>query len=64
MLSEENKVPENSLWLDRWQGLPSINKVNSITYETVLSFKVKFVHSPYSVMKTNWVCLGIKKNSQ
>ena len=32
------RSPEHSLKLERWQGLPNINKVKQ--YETVLSFKV------------------------
>ena len=41
VLSEENKVPEHCLKVERWQGPPHINKVKQ--YETVLSFK--FVYS-------------------
>ena len=40
LLSEENKVPEHGLKLERWQGLPHVNKV--IQCETVVSFKVSF----------------------
>ena len=36
LFSEENKVPEHCLELERWQGPPHVNKVKQ--YETVLSF--------------------------
>ena len=42
--SEENKIQELSLKLERWQGPPHINKVKQ--YETVLSFKLSlFIQS-------------------
>ena len=55
--------PEHSLKRERWQGPPHINKVNQ--YEAVLSFKVSYVLSLYSVMKTKRILffkvyLGIK----
>ena len=36
LLSEENKVPEHCLKLDRRQGLPNMNNVKR--YESLLSF--------------------------
>ena len=47
--------PEHCLKLERWQGPPNVNKARQS--EIVLSFKVKFVYSVYSVMKTKGVCL-------
>ena len=38
LLSEENKVPEQSLKPERWQGQSHIDKVKQ--YEIVLSFNV------------------------
>ena len=47
LLSEEIRVIEHGLKLERWQGLTNINKVKR--YEIV-----------YSIMKTKcWVCFGI-----
>ena len=55
LFSEENKVPEHHLKLERWQGPPHVHKVKHC--ETVLSFKVQFLRSVYSVTKTMRVCL-------
>ena len=38
MFSDENKLPEHCLKLERWQGPPDINKVKQ--YEMDLSFMV------------------------
>ena len=38
LFSEETKVPEHCLKLERWQGLPHLDKVKQ--YEIVLAFKV------------------------
>ena len=45
--------PENCLNLEKWQGLPHVNKVKEI----VLSFWGEFAYSVYSVMETQRVLL-------
>ena len=64
LFSEEKKVPEHCLKLERWQGPPNINKLKQ--YETLLSFKfsllIQFVKSWKQRLFICLVCLGIKKH--
>ena len=63
LISEENKVPEECLKLERWQGPPNKNKVKQ--YEIVLSFKVGlfilFIQSWKQSEFVYLVCLRMKK---
>ena len=54
VLGEKMKSPEHRLKLERWQGLPHINKAKQ--YETLLSFKFSlFIQFVCSVTKTQRV---------
>ena len=66
LISEENKVPEECLKLERWQGPPNINKVKQ--YEIVLSSKVGliilFIQSRKQSGFVYLVCLRMKKKKK